>query len=310
MKQPKILVVGSMNMDLYVTGANRIPKYGESLLCSSYGYATGGKGSNQAFAAAKQGAEVVAVGRVGKDANGDRLLESLESAGVRTEYIPRDEEEQTGLALMLLNDTGKYVCYVAMGANNKVCVDDVKKALDAEDFDMIIMQLEIPLETVYATYELAAERKIPVFLDAGPAMKIPLERLKGLYILSPNEAETEALTGISVETTEGVLEAAKWLYEKAEPQYVLLKLGERGALLYDGSEAKMIPCFKVNAVDSTAAGDTFGAALAIQLCKGMEMEEAIHFAHAAAGICVSRKGAQISIPTEEEVIKFLNEHEE
>ena len=309
MKQPKILVVGSMNMDLYVTGANRIPKYGESLLCTNYGYATGGKGSNQAFAAARQGAEVVAVGRVGKDSNGDRLLESLESAGVRTEYIPRDEKEQTGLALMLLHDTGKYVCYVAMGANNNVCVEDVKKALDAEDFDMIIMQLEIPLETVYATYELAAARKIPVFLDAGPAMKIPLDRLQGLFILSPNEAETEALTGISVETQSGVEEAAKWLYERARPQYVLLKLGERGAYLYDGKDAKMIPCFKVNAVDSTAAGDTFGAALAIQLCKGMEMEEAIRFAHAAAGICVSRKGAQISIPTEEEVIQFLKDHE-
>ena len=172
---------------------------------------------------------------------------------------------------------------------------------------MVIMQLEMPLETVYQTYEMASERGIPVFLDAGPAMKIPLERLKGLFILSPNEAETEALTGICPDTDENALKAAKWLYEQAAPRYVILKLGERGALLYDGSEARFIECFKVNAVDSTAAGDTFGAALSIRLCKGDEIEDAIHFAHAAAGICVSRMGAQISIPTEEEVRHFLEE---
>ena len=306
-ERPKILVVGSMNMDLFVEGANTIPKFGESICCTNYGYATGGKGSNQAFAAAKQGADVVAVGRLGNDENGRQLIASLKQADVNTDYIVIDEEAQTGLALMMLDKTGRYVSYVAMGANNNVCVEDVKKALDENEFDMILMQLEIPLETVYQTYELAKERNIPVFLDAGPAMNIPLDRLKGLFILSPNEAETEALTGISVDTSEGALKAAKWLYEQAEPEYVILKLGERGALLYNGKEAKFIECFKVNAVDSTAAGDTFGAALAIQLCKGMKMDNAILFAHAAAVICVSRKGAQVSIPTEKEVEEFLIE---
>lgn len=307
MERPKILVVGSMNMDLYVEGANSIPKYGESILCSNYGYATGGKGSNQAVAAAKQGAEVVAVGRLGADRNGEQLLAALKEAGVKTDYIVVDAQMQTGLALMLLDESGKYVSYVAIGANYRVCAEDVKRALDTEDFDMILMQLEIPLETVFQTYELAKEKGILVFLDAGPAMQIPLERLKGVYILSPNEAETEALTGISVNTNEGALKAAKYLYEKAQPTYVILKLGARGALLYNGQEAKFIECFKVNAVDTTAAGDTFGAALAVQLCKGMKMEDAILFAHAAAGICVSRKGAQIAIPTEEEVENFLVE---
>lgn len=304
-KKPKILVVGSMNMDLFVEGANSIPKYGESIPCTGYGYAIGGKGSNQAFAAAKQGADVVAVGRIGDDKNGKQINNSLKQANVNTNYIVIDKHCQTGLALMMLDKNGRYVSYVAMGANNKVSVEDVRKALDENKFDMILMQLEIPLETVYKTYELAKERDIPVFLDAGPAMKIPLEKLKGLFILSPNEVETEVLTDISVSTNEGALKAAKFLYEKAEPEYVILKLGERGALLYNGSEAKFIECFKVEAIDSTAAGDTFGAALAIQLCKGVKMEAAILFAHAAAGICVSRKGAQTSIPTEEEVKKFL-----
>jgi len=307
MNKPRILVVGSMNMDLFVRDCNSIPGFGESIISGNYGYATGGKGSNQAFAVAKLGAEAVMVGRVGRDSNGDQLIESLRRVNVNTDYVVRDEEAQTGLALMLVNNDGRYASYVSIGANYCVSVEDVRRALDAEKFDMLVMQLEIPLETVYATCELARERNIPVFLDAGPAMHIPVDRLKGLYIFSPNEAETEALTGISVETNEGTLEAAKWLYENAEPEYVILKLGSRGALLYDGKEAKFIPCFKVNAIDSTAAGDTFGACLAIQLCNGKPLEEAIVIAHAAAGICVSRQGAQISIPTQEEVEQFLKE---
>lgn len=307
MNRPKILVVGSMNMDLFVRDCNALPDYGQSIISGDYGYATGGKGSNQAFAAAKLGGDVTMVGRVGRDSNGDQLLASLRGAGVHTEYVVRDEGAQTGLALMLLNSDGRYVSYVSIGANYRLEADDVRRALDSERFDMLVMQLEIPLPTVYATVELARERGIPVFLDAGPAMHIPLDGLKGLYILSPNEAETEALTGISVETNEGALKAAKWLYETASPKYVILKLGARGALLYDGAQAKFIECFKVDAVDSTAAGDTFGACLAIQLCKGKAMEDAIVIAHAAAGICVSRQGAQVSIPTDGEVQQFLKE---
>lgn len=305
MSKPKILVVGSMNMDLFVQDCNAIASYGQSVISGGYGYATGGKGSNQAFAAAKLGGEVTMVGRVGRDSNGEALLASLKGAGVNTDYVVRDEAAQTGLALMLVNSDGRYVSYVSIGANYRLQAEDVRRALDAERFDMLVMQLEIPLETVHATVALARERNIPVFLDAGPAMHIPLEGLKGLYILSPNEAETEALTGISVDTEAGAMEAARWLYEAAAPKYVILKLGARGALLYDGERAKIIPGFRVDAVDSTAAGDTFGACLAIGLCGGRPMEEAIVKAHAAAAICVSRPGAQVSIPTEEEIEAFL-----
>lgn len=212
MKQPKILVVGSINMDLFVEGANAIPRYGESIRCRHYGYAPGGKGSNQAFAVAKQGADVVFVGCIGDDENGKQVKASLDEAGVNTDYLVVDPEAQTGLALMLLDDrTGRYVSYVAMGGNDLLSPDAVRKAMDENEFDMVVMQLEMPLETVYQTYELAREKGIPVFLDAGPAMKIPLERLKGLFILSPNEAETEALTGICIDSNENALKAAKWL---------------------------------------------------------------------------------------------------
>lgn len=305
MDRPSILVVGSMNMDLYVEGANRIPKFGESIPCGHYGYATGGKGSNQAIAASKQGADVTMVGRVGDDDYGRALQEALQREGICTDYVAVDKEHQTGLALMLLNEDGRYVSYCAMGGNDYVSGEDVRRALESRSFDMVVMQLEMPLETVYRTYELAKEKNIPVFLDAGPAKTIPLERLRGLYILSPNEAETAAMTGIYPDTEAHAVQAAVWLYEQAQPQYVILKLGSRGALLYDGKSAELIPCFQVKAVDSTAAGDTFGAALAIRLCKGDEIHDAIRFAHAAAGICVSRLGAQVSIPREEEVYEFL-----
>ena len=227
MKQPKILVVGSINMDLFVEGANAIPGYGESIRCRHYGYAPGGKGSNQAFAVAKQGADVVFVGCIGDDENGKQVKASLDKAGVNTDYLVIDPETQTGLALMLLDDrTGRYVSYVAMGGNDRLSPDAVRKAMDENEFDMVVMQLEMPLETVYQTYELAREKGIPVFLDAGPAMKIPLERLKGLFILSPNEAETEALTGICIDSNENALKAAKWLYDEVSPQYVILKMGK------------------------------------------------------------------------------------
>lgn len=309
MSKPKILVVGSMNMDLFVKGANSIPKFGESIFCEHYGYAAGGKGSNQAFAAALLGADVTMVGRLGHDDYAQQLKEELHKAGVHTNCVVTDKNCQTGLAIMLVNEEGKYVSYSALGGNGKLCAEDIKAALDADEYELLIMQMEMPLETVYRTYELAREYNIPVFLDAGPARNIPLDRLKGLYIISPNEAETQALTGIKPDSDENVRKAAVWLYKQVVPQYVILKLGARGAFVYDGNRGERIPGFAVDVVDTTAAGDTFGAALAIRLCKGDIMKDAIRFAHAAAGICVSRIGAQISIPTEREVNMFLESEE-
>ncbi|MCP1102695.1 ribokinase [Aequitasia blattaphilus] len=309
MSKPKILVVGSMNMDAMIYGVPKIPDFGESVLCRYYAYVPGGKGSNQAMAAAFQGADVTMVGRVGDDDNGYALVNDLKKAGVDTQFIVFDPDEQTGFDPIMVDESGKYVSYVVMGANDKLDFNQVRSAIDAKDYDMVVMQLEMPLETVYKTYEYASEKGIRVFLDAGPAQSISLERLKNIFIISPNEAETKALTGIDADTEEKAIAAAKKLYDEVKPKHVILKMGCRGALLYNENTVKIVPCFKVNALDSTAAGDTFGAALAIQLCKGEGMETAIRFAHAAAGICVSRKGAQTSIPTEEEVIAFLKRYE-
>ncbi len=306
MKRPKILVVGSMNMDLVMHGLDRPPATGESVFCSGYQYAVGGKGSNQACAAAKIGAEVYLVGRVGTDENAQRLLERIEEAGVHTKYVVKDPQQLTGLSTMNIYQDGTYFSVFAAGANMKLAPEDVRYALELEpDIDMLVMQLEMPLETVYASFEMAKEKGIPVFLDAGPAQHIPLERLRGIDILSPNEAETAALTGIVPDTDEEVLKAAEWLFREAAPKYVLLKLGSRGAAIYDGDKLQMVEGFKVNAVDSTAAGDTFGAAAAIRLCQGASMESAVRYGHAAAGICVTRKGGYDSIPNEKEVEDFI-----
>ncbi|QCJ44494.1 ribokinase [Bacillus sp. S3] len=305
MKQANILVVGSINMDLIVYGVPKIPKFGESIACSRYNYATGGKGANQAYAAALQGANVSMVGRIGDDHNGHTIQTELNRVGIDTTFVVTDQESQTGIAPIMVDDEGKYFSLTVLGANNHLHADDVMKAIAANDYDMVLMQLEMPLETVYRTYEMAKENNIPVFLDAGPAMNIPLDRLKGIYIISPNEAETEALTGISIDSEEQALQAAQQLYERVTPTFVILKMGSRGAYVYDGAVGKMYPPFKVDAVDSTGAGDTFNASLAIKLCQGYPLETGIQFAQAAAAICVSRNGAQSSIPDTEEVEAFL-----
>ncbi len=306
-RKPSILVVGSMNMDVMINDVPRRGDFGESIVCGGYGYVPGGKGANQAVAAARLGANAAMAGCLGDDDNGRRLIDNLHQYGVDTKNILRDPQMQTGIALMLVDkDTGRYCSYVIMGGNDYVAPAQVEAALASDSCDMVLMQLEMPLETVYRTYELAAEKGIPVFLDAGPAMQVPLERLKGIFVISPNEAETKALTGIDPVSEAAAAEAARRLYEMASPRYVILKLGERGALLYDGEKAELIPCYTLeNAVDSTAAGDTFGAAFAVSYCKGAPVRDAIKYAHAAARICVSRKGAQTSIPSAEEVDAFL-----
>lgn len=303
--KPKILVIGSMNMDLCMYGLEGLPTWGTSTFATEYRYATGGKGANQALAVAKLGGEACMVGRIGADENGRQLMQSLEAGGVNTDYVVTDLDANTGLSTMNMAEQGKYFSIYVPGANTAMCERDVLAALDANRFDMILMQLEMPRELVYRICELGKERNIPIFLDAGPAMQIPLEKLRGTLVISPNEAETEALTGIAPETEGDIEAAAKLLYEKAAPEYVLLKLGGRGAYLYSDTFKELIPGFKVNAVDTTAAGDTFSAAFCVGYSLGRPIVEAIRYAHAAAAICVTRKGGQPSIPEQWEVDEFF-----
>lgn len=302
--KPRILVIGSMNMDLCMYGLEGLPAWGASTFATEYRYATGGKGANQAFAVSKLGGEAYMVGRIGEDENGRQLMESLKSSGVETRFVVTDPKHNTGLSTMNMGEEGKYFSIYVPGANTAMCEQDVLAALDVYGFDMILMQLEMPRPLVYRICELGRERHIPIFLDAGPAMQIPLEKLRGTLVISPNEAETEAMTGIAPETDADIEAAAKLLYEKAAPKYVLLKLGKRGAYLYSDTHKEMIPGFKVNAIDTTAAGDTFSAAFCVGYSQGKQIHEAVEYAHAAAAVCVTRKGGQPSIPEQWEADEF------
>jgi len=305
-KKTRVLTVGSINMDILMYGVPKLAGFGETISYSNYSLKPGGKGENQAIALAKLGMDSHLVSTIGDDEYGKIILDNLKHHGVDTTHVLVNPKVKTGLASIAIEEgTARYACYVAQGGNDHITGEQVEKALDNQDFDMILMQLEMPLETVYRTYELALERGIPVFLDAGPAMKISLEPLRGIFMISPNEAETFALTGIDPSTVENAQKAIRKLYAEVEPQYVILKLGERGAMLSDGETVEMIPCSQVEAVDTTGAGDVFNAAFVVSYCSGNGVKDSTKFAHGAAGLSVMKEGAADSVPTLEEVYQFL-----
>ena len=299
---PKLLIVGSINKDIIFYGPHGTEmKLNGCLVFDSCGSFNGGKGANQAAAAAALGAESYLVGAVGQDQNGQEMLRALNGLHVHTDYVLETPEAQTGLSAIFTMPGGSYIGTNVLGANQCITPDMVREALDAQPFHMVLMQLEMPLETVYRTHELARERGLRVILDAGPAKKIDLSRLKGIYMISPNEAETEALCGIMPADEASVQAAAQAIYREAQPQYVLLKLGGRGAYLYDGREGRSFPAFHVHCVDSTGAGDVFSGTLMTAMSQGMPMDRAIVYANCAASLSVTKSGVTESIPTIEEV---------
>ena len=309
LKTPKVLVVGSLNMDLTLYGAEKVPAFGELVQCSNYAYALGGKGANQAVALTKLGAEAVLVGRVGDDLNGKLLIDALKCHEINIKHVQINREAQTGMAVICADSTGKSRLYGIPGANMTLAADGMQEILKEEKPDMVLMQLEMPMQTAIETFQIAKTLGIPVFLDGGPTMKVPLEKFREIMIISPNEAETFAITGIQVTDTATAHRAAEYIFQNAAPQYVILKLGEHGAYLYDGEHGELYPALKTKAVDSTAAGDTFNAAICFRLCQGESIAKSIAFANAAAAITVSRKGALLSIPTETEVASLLSDYE-
>ena len=305
-KLVEILVIGSINMDL-VMNLDRSPKAGETVLGDEYSYIPGGKGANQAVAAARIGGQVTFCGRVGDDANGNILLQNMIDNGINTSHVRKDKDSQTGLAVIPVESKGHTRIMVFPGANWNMTREDVDKALEG-NYDIIILQLEIPLDTVFYAYEKASSKGIPVVLDAGPAMKLDLSKLKGIHIISPNETEAFALTGIEISSEESALEAAKILAGETQATYVVIKMGNKGAFLYENGNYEIFSGFKVKAVDTTAAGDSFTAAMTAKMVEYGDIRRAIRYANAVGAICVSRKGAQPSLPTSDEVAEFLREN--
>ena len=299
----KILLVGSVMMDL-ILRCERAPKPSESVLGHDYSNAPGGKGSNAAVAARRAGADVAAYATVGKDSNGEYLLDKWKEAGINTKHVIEREGENTGFVAITLEDNGQNRLIIFPGANMKTPPDELEDAFK-DKFDAVLLQFEIPFETNKKAIELANEKGIITVLDAGPAQKYDLEGLPPVTILSPNETETEALVGIYPKDQDTAREASKKLQERNGSKYVVLKMGDKGSYLYGEGLDEMVPPFKVNAVDPTAAGDAFTGVLAMAFVETGDLREAARMANAAGALTCTKLGAQPSLPTKKEIDELM-----
>jgi len=307
-KRPRVLVVGSINMDLIVR-CRQVPRPGETTQGEELTRAFGGKGANQAVACSRLGAETTMVGRVGNDSFGRSLRAGLKAEGVNVDSVRADPGAASGVALILLEPSGENRIIVIGGANLRLDDEDVATASKLlRKSDAVLMQLEIPLPAVKAVAKAAREMRVPSVLDAGAATPAAAEAgLPALFdVLSPNEAEAEALTGMAVREVADARRAAQRLREMGARD-VVIKLGERGAYWLGPDGEQHSPAFAVTPVDSTAAGDAFSAALAAGLATGASMPEAMRRANAAGALACLKLGAQPSMPTADALEAFLGE---
>lgn len=298
MPRPKIVVVGSANTDMVVR-AEHLPLPGETVLGGKFIMTAGGKGANQAVAAARLGADVAFVARLGRDVFGDRSLAGYQAEGINTDYIVRDDEEASGVALIVVDAKAENIITVAPGANGRLSSDDVYAAERAiAEADSVLLQLEIPLETVKAATELAQRHHVRVILNPAPARSLPDDLLRAVDVVTPNENEAAKLIGGRVDAPlEALIECGVGV--------VVMTCGADGCEVISAGERQRVPSFHVEAVDTTGAGDCFNGALAVALARGLDMAEAVRYANAAAALAVTRFGAQIAMPLDEEVQGFL-----
>ncbi len=297
-----IVVVGSLNMDLVVR-APRHPQPGETLIGGDFQTFPGGKGANQAVAAARLGAQVRMIGRVGRDAFGDALLHTVRQDGVDTAFIRRDERAATGVALITLDAAGQNTIVVAPGANMQVSPQDIQDAEAAfEGADLLLMQLECPLEAVQTAAEMAHRHGLLVVLNPAPARPLPASLLAQTDYLLPNQPELRLLAQGEADVSAA---AARLMADGV--RNLVVTLGEQGALLVTAGLQEQLPAFPVQVVDTVAAGDAFAGAFCVALAEGKPPREAVVWGNAAGAIAVTRPGAQPSMPTREELIQFLKE---
>lgn len=308
MHRPRIVVVGSSNTDMVVK-SRRIPRVGETVVGGQFVMAPGGKGANQAVAAARLGAEVTFVSKVGQDMFGDQAIAGYAREGIDTRFVFRDPEHATGVALILVDEKGENLISVASGANYHLLPDDVDRAGDAiRQAEVLVVQLETPLETVVHAARLAQAAGVYVILDPAPAPAEPLpgELLSAVTCIKPNETEAQRLTGIAVEDPVSARHAAEQLVRQGAAS-AIVTLGARGAVWLDSNQWGVVPGFRVEALDSTAAGDAFSGALACAMARRMPLADAARYACLAAALSVTRMGAQPSLPTAEELERFARQ---
>ncbi len=296
----KILVVGSSNTDMVIKTYN-FPAPGETILGGRFLMNAGGKGANQAVAAARLGGVVTFVGKIGDDIFGKQAVQQLEDEGINVDFVAVDHGNPSGVAMITVDRKGENSIVVAPGSNGTLSPEDFNKALsELPDAEFVLMQLEIPIPTVEYIARIAAQKQKKVILNPAPAAALSDELLQNLYLITPNETEAELLTQIKVSDEQSALKAAEALHEKGV-EIVIITMGAAGAFLLINGESELIKAPKVEAHDTTAAGDTFNGALVVALSEGKTIQESITFANNAAAISVTRIGAQSSIPFRNEI---------
>lgn len=287
----KVVVVGSINVDMVFTSDIR-PKAGETVLGNTFSLIPGGKGANQAVAASKLGAESVMVGCIGVDSNGDFAIDNFKKVNVNTDCIDVAHDVPTGVANIIVAENDNSIIVIP-GANyevNKLLIDKYKDVILSAD--ILLMQLEIPLETVEYTLELCKKNNVKVLLNPAPAVELSRSMIENSSYITPNEHELNIILGKDCNIEEEM---------KKYPNKLIVTLGSKGVKYYDGNEMKMVPSYKVEVVDTTGAGDTFCGALAASLVKGNSLDEAIKFANKAAAFSITKLGAQSGMPTLEQI---------
>ena len=301
---PSVVVVGSSNTDMIIR-LDRIPRPGETILGGKFVIAAGGKGANQAVGAARAGGRVTFIARVGRDIFGEQAVAGFVRDGIDVGAVVRDASAPSGVALIFVAKDGENSIAVAPGANARLAPADVTRAAASiAKASVLVVQLETPLATVQAAADLAVRSGVRVILNPAPARPLPRRLLQRVSILTPNETEAELLTGIEVTDEASAARAAAKLRVRGV-ETVIVTLGARGAFVVEAGSERLVPGFKVKAVDTTAAGDVFNGALAVALAEGREMRAAARFANAAAALSVTKLGAQPSAPRRRDIDRLL-----
>jgi ribokinase len=296
----KILVIGSSNTDMVIK-TDRLPAAGETILGGTFLMNPGGKGANQAVAAARLGGKVTFITKRGSDLFGNETIGLLKKEGIDTRYIVKDAELPSGIALITVDEKGENCIVVAPGSNSNLVAGDIPaEIMTSGKYGLLLLQLEVPLMTVEYAALTASENGIKVILNPAPAQPLHDYLLRHIWLITPDETETEKITGIKIRNVSSAELAAKYLQGKGVKN-VIITMGAAGAFLKSESYSEIIPAVKVEAIDTTAAGDVFNGALAVAIAEGKDLKEAVEFANKAAAISVTRLGAQDSAPYRNEI---------
>lgn len=308
MQNGYVLIIGSSNMDLNIY-SQRLPNPGETVTGGTFKQFLGGKGANQAVASVRSGAITIFIAKIGKDGFGDQMITRFSDEGIDTTHIIRDSQEASGVAFILIDDDGENMISVAPGANARLSKTDIEIVSDViKNASVIVVQMEIPIETIEAIYSIASQGNAIKILNPAPLKPIPLDMLKNIDIIVPNEGELFRLhsllklEGISGEGSEKIINASREI-ARLGVKTIITTLGSKGCLIYEKEtdQAIEVPAFKVKAIDTVGAGDCFNGVIASKLFQGETLINAVKYATAAASIAVTRKGAQESMPYEEEI---------